>query len=571
LRKGAPLVSVLALAAAVLGMVAYIGFEPLRRLAVAGDETPAASPSATPVASAAGTPSIAVLPFLNMSDDEDQEFFVDGLTEDLIIDLSSLSGLFVISRNSSFTYKDRTVRPQEVAADLGVAYVLNGSVRRAADQLRITAQLVEAASDRQVWSGRYDRKLTDVFAVQDEVKKEIVAALQVTLRPEEKVQVAAGAAPTKNIEAYEFYLRGRYAINLGTNRATQLAYYAFDRAIELDPNFAEAHAAQAMTYATDLAGNEWSWNYWVRPPGRARVQAEALARKAEALNPALAYPQLALARLALAEWRFEDATAHARRAIELEPGNAEAHAMLARALTANGDHHTALTEIEQSMRNDPKPSPSTLQVQAIIYFGLRDYQRAAEIFALYYGKAVDGGDWIANAFDLATSFYAGDKESLARAASRDYWGTNLSAVRFGKFYRKESDIQHLLDGLRGAGVPEYDPTLGLYRQPTEPVIGPALAALLTGRSFEALCATPRLNGTFQFTADGTMGWTMRHDLADSGAMRLHDDRICVTMPALTRNREACYTVLKAKGVAFLFQDYPYALAGPNLCYLKSAR
>ena len=237
-------------------------------------------------------PSIAVLPFRNLSDDAEQEFFVDGLTEDLITDLAKLSGLFVISRNSVFTYKGQATKAPQVARELGVRYVLEGSVRRAADTIRVTAQLIDAQSDRPLWAESYDRQLDDVFAVQDALKQQIVAALTVELSPGEQAQLAN--RPTENLEAYEYYLRGRQAMYLLTLRSIRTAYWALEKAIELDPNFAEAYATLALASALDYRGID-QWNDWVRPPGRARAQAIQQARKALALNPDLALPELALA------------------------------------------------------------------------------------------------------------------------------------------------------------------------------------------------------------------------------------------------------------------------------------
>jgi TolB-like protein len=525
-----------------------------------------------PVAPAiAVKPGIAVLPFLNMSDEKDQEFFVDGLTEDLIIDLSKLSGLFVISRNSSFAYKGQTVRPQLIAKELGITHVLNGSVRRAGDQVRITAELVDAANDRQIWSGRYDRKLTDIFGVQDEVKKEIIAALEVQLTPGEKTEVAAAAPPTKNIEAYEYYLRGRYAMNLGTRRALRLAYFSFEKAVSLDSEFAEALAGLAMTYATDLTGTNNSWFDWVRSPARARPQAEVLARKAQALNASLAGPDLVLARLALAEWRFDDAIGYARRAVDLDPGNAETHAMLARALTANGQHQSARTEIDEALRRDPKPSLSTLEIQGIVLFGLRDYARASQVFDQYYQKAVDGGGWIASTFDTATDFYAGNQRDIRTAIAGGFWDQGIAVTRFNRFYREDSDMAHLVDGLRGANMPEFPSEFDPVKQQAQPVTGPALTALLSGGWFETLCWAPRLNGEFRFAQGQQMVWTLRQDLTDIGKAQIHSDQVCVRFPTLTRNREACYSVFKVKGDNNLTREYPYALAGPSLCYFREKK
>ncbi len=517
----------------------------------------------------AARPGIAVLPFLNMSDDKQQEFFVDGLTEDLIIDLSNLSGLFVISRNSAFTYKGQTVKPQQVAKELGVTHVLNGSVRRSADQVRITAQLVDAANDRQVWAGRFDRKLTDIFAVQDEVKQEIIAALAIQLTPGERASVQA-TAPTRNIEAYEYYLRGRYALNLLTRRALRLAYHSFEKALAIDPDFAEAYAGLAMTYATDLTGTSVGWNDWVRSPARARPQAEVLARKAQALSPKLASPELVLTRLALAEWRYDDAIAHARRAVEMESGNAEAHAMLALALTAGGQHQVASAEIDDALRRDPKPPPSTLLVDGIVRFGLQDYQRAASVFDQFFESMVDGGNWFGASFAVANDFYAGTHVVRAEASpvGQGPWGFGLAAVRFTRFYREDADMEHLLKGLHGANLPEFPSDLDPKKEQVEPVTGQALSALMMGSSFETLCTSPQLNGEFRFSENGIVTWTLRHDLTDTGMSRITEDQVCVTLPTVTRGREACYSVFKAIGNNHLTRDYAYAIAGPNLCYFK---
>ena len=198
-------------------------------------------------------PSIAVLPFRNLSDDAEQEFFVDGLTEDLITDLAKLSGLFVISRNSVFTYKGQATKAPQVARELGVRYVLEGSVRRAADTIRVTAQLIDAQSDRPLWAESYDRQLDDVFAVQDALKQQIVAALTVELSPGEQAQLAN--RPTENLEAYEYYLRGRQAMYLLTLRSIRMAYWALDKAIELDPDFAEAYADPGLGLRARLSRN----------------------------------------------------------------------------------------------------------------------------------------------------------------------------------------------------------------------------------------------------------------------------------------------------------------------------
>src|SRR5215510_12889456 len=186
-------------------------------------------------------PSIAVLPFTNMSGDSEQEYFSDGITEDLITDLSKLSGLFVIARNSVFTYKGTAVDVGEVSRKLGVRYLVEGSVRKAGNRVRINAQLVNATTGGHLWAERYDRELQDIFALQDEVTQKIVFALKVTLTPEEQVRFRQ--APTNNLEAYDSFLRGQAYFWCLTREANVQARQLFKRAIELDPQYAGAYAA----------------------------------------------------------------------------------------------------------------------------------------------------------------------------------------------------------------------------------------------------------------------------------------------------------------------------------------
>src|SRR5713101_8283615 len=191
-------------------------------------------------------PSIAVLPFVNMSGDPEQEYFSDGMTEDLITDLSKLSGLFVIARNSVFTYKGKAVKPEQVSRELGVRYVLEGSVRKAGDRVRITAQLVDATTSYHLWADRYDRDLKDIFAVQEEISRKIVAALAVQLTAGEHARL--GRQYTDNLEAYDYLLRGSESLGRYTKETNVQARQMFEQAIALDPTFALAYALLSVTY-----------------------------------------------------------------------------------------------------------------------------------------------------------------------------------------------------------------------------------------------------------------------------------------------------------------------------------
>ena len=200
-------------------------------------------------------PSIAVLPFVNMSDDPEQEYFADGMTEDLITDLSKVAGLFVISRTSTFVYKGHSVPVRQVSEDLGVRYVLEGSVRRAGDTVRINAQLIDATTGGHLWAERYDGNVTDIFAVQDSFVREIVAALALNLSESEQEEIASGQ--TSNIEAREAFQNGWEHYLRYTPEDNATAAEQFKRAVELDPEYGRAYSALGMVY---VRGCQWRWN-----------------------------------------------------------------------------------------------------------------------------------------------------------------------------------------------------------------------------------------------------------------------------------------------------------------------
>src|SRR5207248_8541565 len=188
-------------------------------------------------------PSIAVLPFINMSGDPEQEYFSDGITEDIITDLSKVSGLFVVARNTAFTFKGKTMEAPQVAKHLGVNFILEGSVRKAGARVRVTGQLIHGKDGGHVWADRYDRDLTDIFAIQDEITHAIVEELKVKLLPQEKKSI--GQTPTDSIEAYTYYLRGRQFLHRHSKSYYQLARRMFAKAAELDPLYARAYAGIA--------------------------------------------------------------------------------------------------------------------------------------------------------------------------------------------------------------------------------------------------------------------------------------------------------------------------------------
>jgi adenylate cyclase len=290
-------------------------------------------------------PSIVVLPFVNMSEDPKQDYFSDGITEDLTTALSQISSLFVIARNSAFTYKGKAVKVQDVGRELGVQYVLEGSVRKANDQVRITAQLVDAATDSHLWAERYDRPLKDIFALQDEIVQKIVTTLKLQLTLREQGYLVRKT--TDNLEAYDYFLRGLEAYNRATQEANTQARQLFEKALELDPQYAEAHAQLSWTRS-----REWVYQ-WSQDP-QTLERAFVLAQKAVALDDSLPEAHKVLAYAYLYKSQHEQAIAAAERAIALAPNDAEGFAMLGLSLNFAGRPEEAIGLIQKAMRLNPR-------------------------------------------------------------------------------------------------------------------------------------------------------------------------------------------------------------------------
>jgi adenylate cyclase len=308
-------------------------------------------------------PSIVVLPFANMSEDPKQEYFSDGLTEDLTSDLSQISSLFVISRNTAFTYKGKAVKLPEVSRELGVRYAVEGSVRKAGDQVRITAQLIDATQDQHVWSERYDRPFTDLFALQDEIRQKIVTALKVKLTPEEHARFQR--APTNNMEAYDFLLRGGEsllrALYERKKEANAQARQMFEKAIELDPQYAGAYAGLGWSHWTD-------WFYqWNTDRAQSLEQAFELGQRAVALDDSLSLPHRELSLAYLWKKQHEQAITEGERAIALDPNNADGYMNLGSILVYAGRPEEGIELTEKAMRLNPRYPPFYLLNLGIAY------------------------------------------------------------------------------------------------------------------------------------------------------------------------------------------------------------
>jgi adenylate cyclase len=295
-----------------------------------------------------------VLPFVNMSDDPGQEYFSDGMTEDLITELSRLTGLFVTARNSVFTYKGKAVKPDQVSRELGVRYMLEGSVRKANDRVRITVQLVDATTGYHLWAARYDRVLQDIFAVQEEIARRITRALAVRLTPEEAEHM--GRPYTDSVEAWENFMRGLALYRLYKKEANAQARELFEKAINLDPEFARAYAMLAATHRQD-GNQEWTQDREISETLAYHLAHYAVELAERELEPKPSLPY------ALEQWAWvllyqehnhAAALAAARKAVQRQPNFANGHALEAHILTYLGDPEASLRKTEEALRLDPK-------------------------------------------------------------------------------------------------------------------------------------------------------------------------------------------------------------------------
>ena len=332
-----------------------------------------ATPQALAAAPAAkaddARPAIMVLPFINLGGDDEHEYFSDGVSEDIITDLGRISALSVVSRNTAFSYKGRTVSVAEMAASQGVSHILEGSVRKAGNRVRVTAQLLETARDQQIWAERFDRTLDDIFAIQDEISAAIVGALKLKLAPAE--QKALAERPTASAEAYELLLLARQFGRTGSERMKPLIVRLCQRAVELDPNFglAWAHMAVAEAEAAQRGVADCTWEHAVHAAERAVAVA----------------PKLAEAHAAMAEaiWRgpkmnLEGARPHIARALSLDPDCYEAHLIAGFEGIADRDWTGAVGHFEKACALDPMAYRAAgMVVQAYEALGNRDDVLAA--------------------------------------------------------------------------------------------------------------------------------------------------------------------------------------------------
>jgi adenylate cyclase len=335
---------------------------------------PSPEPAVAEARAPSDKPSIAVLPFQNMSGDAEQEYFSDGITEDIITDLSKLSGLMVIARNSTFTYKGGPVDVRQIGREFGVSHVLEGSVRRAGGRVRITAQLLESATGHHVWAERYDRNLEDIFAVQDEITREIVAALDVKLLRGE--QAKAWRRSLRHPEALDSYYRGLDYLNRITREANAQAGECFEQVTRLEPDSPLGYIGVAWTH---LSASRYGWS---ESAPESLKRAAELARKALELDESFADAHALLGYYHLLESQHDQAIAAGERSVALNPNHADNAANLACSCVVSGKTAEAVTLIKRAMRLSPIYPTWYLNILGMAHYLLGQYDDAEQILKL---------------------------------------------------------------------------------------------------------------------------------------------------------------------------------------------
>lgn len=396
-------------------------------------------------------PSIAVLPFENMSADPEQEFFCDGITEEIITGLAAVPQLFVIARNSSFTLKGKHIKVQQVSKEFGVKYVLEGSVRRSSDRLRITVQLIDAITGNHLWAERYDRNLKDIFALQDEITMKIVTALQVKLTVGEQARL--WARRTDNLDAFLKYLRARSRFAHGKIDDYALVREIAEEAIELDNNYSVSYVLIAWTHYYDAKqGSSESRE-------KSFEKAKLFAQKALKLDELYPDTHILMGFIHLYQKQFKEALSAGKKAISLGPNNAEAHVIMAHILRFTGKFEEATTMIQKALRLQPYYPSFYLSELAMCFYYTGRYREAVEMAKTFLNMAESRGDLELLYFghaSLAMNYIRMGMDEDARLAAKrvlHYFPKySLEWDRKASFYQNPDHLKQQHDDLKKAGI-----------------------------------------------------------------------------------------------------------------------
>ena len=505
-----------------------------------------------------GRPSIAVLPFTNLSGDPGQDYFADGITEDLITDLAKLSGLDVIASNSVFAYKGKPLVLADVGRELGVRFVVDGSVRRTGDQIRLNAQLIDIATGDNLWADRFDRGIADVFAIQDEMNREIARTLGIEASAAESERMAR--PPTTNLEAYDTYLRAEREERTGRGDGLRKALALYEKAQQLDPTFAEAFAADAR-----LSVYLWRTAYDdIVQSALVRKRAYDKASRALELDLTFSSPYAVLGMMQVVDRRYDDAINSVKQAVSFGPGEAQTQIAAGYVQLFAGNLSEAAAAVEVAAKLDPNLAPIDQEIAGLVFLlqgdtGMaidtleraRDDAPAAGNFRILLaaayaraGRMEDAKEEIADGLRLV-----GRSESLARARS-------LAAFRDTyAHFRNAGDLARIVEDLRQAGLPEWP--FGFTGDEKDRLKGAEIASLVMGSTLKGQLEPDGLPAIMQVGQDGTAGFrTMTRMFTE----RIYVDRdlLCEQSENML-GRPVCGPVYRRRGDGAL--GYTYANSG----------
>jgi TolB-like protein/Tfp pilus assembly protein PilF len=478
-------------------------------------------------------PSIAVMPFVNMSDDPQQEYFSDGMTEDLITDLSKISGLFVIARNSTFIYKGKSVKIRQVAEELGVRYLLEGSVRREGDRVRINVQLIDALTGRHLWAERYDGSMEDVFSLQDKINQNIVAALTVNLTPGERAQVAHKG--TNDPAAYEEFMKGRKHYLRFTKEDLANAEACFKRAIELDPKFARAQAALALLYfevANNRMETSLTMNYEL-------VRLRARLHLTEALKKpnSIALQVAGLMDLNLRQWDL--AISQLEKALALDPNDPAGHDAMSWVLSMSGRPGEGIEHAKMAMRLDPLNPARYLGHIGIAQFCMAEWREAVNAIE----KALNLNPELGPPEAVLASAYAhlGRNEEAKAASYAYYRKVPMWQMHFWPFRYRQVE-EYFVEGLVKAGF-SSGKLVSVHVSKEDQLAGDDLAALFFPAKFVGVVPS---DWSQEVTKDGIA--TLRAPFVpkglDTGTAWLEGDKLWFQYQNFWYGMAYCNTVFR---------------------------
>jgi adenylate cyclase len=400
-----------------------------------------------PFAPSADRPSVAVVPFENLGAAPEADYFVNGITADLITDLSKVQGLRVIAPGSVFAYKGGGSGLGQISSELGVDYVVAGSVQRLASTLRINVQLIEARGEQALWGDRYTGAMSDIFDIQDRLTAAVIAALKVKLAPFERARLAN--RPTASVAAYDHYLRGLEDHGSRTQARNLSARAQFEEAIALDPSFARAYTGLALTYSREAIDG------WTAGPSSSLERAAELAEQAARMDPSLPQVHFVTGQVELFRRRHERAVEAAERAIAVDPNYADAYALLAWTLSYAGRPDQAFSALEKAMRLNPRPPASYLEILGEIRLTQARHGESSSTFQ----EVLDVNPgytrarmWNAAALGLSGAVDLAEWEVAELLVANP--GLTLTRLEFAFPFKDPRVVEQLLDALRRAGVPD---------------------------------------------------------------------------------------------------------------------